>query len=82
MHEAFLKHLAVFKESMPVFPIDYRIEHYDKGINEAIKQLTPTYVFRCIHGASGNLLCIKKGQGKTIMVLPEETPFELTCSIG
>lgn len=82
MHEAFLKHLALFKKNPDAlfFPIDYRIEqNYDKGINEAIRQLTPTYVFPLHFTAHPEILPVYKEKvaGKTILVLPEETPFEL-----
>lgn len=82
MHEAFLQHLARFKPEPDVlfFPIDYRIEdNYDKGVNEAVRQLRPQYLFPMHFTAHPEILPVFRDKiaGKVRFVMPEESPFTL-----
>lgn len=82
MHELFLKNLAPLSKHPDVlfFPIDYRIEdNYDKGVNEAIRQLEPALLFPLHFTAHPEILPVfkEKVKDKVRLILPDETPFDL-----
>jgi L-ascorbate metabolism protein UlaG (beta-lactamase superfamily) len=82
MHEQFLIHLARLRQNPLAlfFPVDYRIEqNYAKGVDEAVRQLKPAYLFPMHFTAHPEILPIYKERiaGKVRFVMPEETPFIL-----